>query len=195
MNPQVQALAALVVGVGGGYFFGQSDTKAWQQKYASYEKSNHSNKVAAENATLDVQKLNTKLSEAKSKYADLKKQFENVNRTWTNANNLYQGKMFPEFTGKHRSLMSKHLTPEMYDRLSKLRTKTGVTFNDCIRTGVLTPHLGVGMTAGDEESYEVWAELFNPIIKGWHKGYDAATMTHTSNLNPDELVFPADVQA
>eukprot|EP00494_Astrolonche_serrata_P024736 UN24996 len=50
------------------------------------------------------------------------------------------------------------------------------------------------MTAGDEESYEVYSEIFNPIIRGWHKGYDAATMTHTSDLNPESLNFPNDVK-
>jgi ATP:guanido phosphotransferase, N-terminal domain len=41
-------------------------------------------------------------------------------------------------------------------------------------TGVVTPHLGVGATAGDEECWELFKDLYYPIIKEWH-GYDAET--------------------
>ena len=55
-------------------------------------------------------------------------------------------------------------------------------------TGVVTPHLGVGCTAGDEESWEVFKDLFYPIIKDWH-GYDAKTQTHPVDLDPSKLKF------
>jgi len=55
-------------------------------------------------------------------------------------------------------------------------------------TGVVTPHLGVGATAGDEDCWEVFKELYYPIIKGWH-GYDAYTSTHPVDLDFTKLVF------
>lgn len=53
-------------------------------------------------------------------------------------------------------------------------TKSGVTFDDCIRTGVKNPGhpyiMTVGATAGDEESYEAFKDFFNPVIKDRHNG-------------------------
>ncbi|RYY87198.1 hypothetical protein EON63_04470 [archaeon] len=45
---------------------------------------------------------------------------------------------------------------------------------------------GVGATAGDEECWELFKDLFYPIIHGWH-GYDAYTQKHPVDLNPDHL--------
>lgn len=101
----------------------------------------------------------------------------------------YDGKDFPKFTDDHKSLMKTYLTKDLYNKLKDKKTKSGVTLAHVIKTGVDTPHLGVGATAGDEESWEVFAELFNPIIKGWHKGYDVTAQKHKSNLNPDDLNF------
>eukprot|EP00494_Astrolonche_serrata_P027574 UN27837 len=38
-------------------------------------------------------------------------------------------------------------------------------------------------------------KIFNPIIKGWHKGYDAATDKHRSDLNPNNLKFSDEVRS
>jgi len=93
----------------------------------------------------------------------------------------------PRWIAAHRSLMRRTLTQELFERLKHRRTKSGYTLSNCIQTGVETPHLGVGATAGDEESYKVFKELFNPIIAGWHGGYDAATQIHPTDLDPSHL--------
>ena len=61
-------------------------------------------------------------------------------------------------------------------------------------TGVVTPHLGVGATAGDEECWDLFKDLFYPIIKGWH-GYDAETSVHPVDLDPSKLVFSDEQKA
>ena len=43
-----------------------------------------------------------------------------------------------------------------------------------------------GIVAGDEESYELFAELFDPIISGRHGGY-AADAKHPTDLAISEL--------
>merc|ERR1711871_129601 len=86
----------------------------------------------------------------------------------------------------HKSLMSKTVTPELFAKLKDVKTSKGYTFSNAIMTGVETPHLGVGATAGDEESWDVFKELYYPIIKGWHN-YDPETQVHKSDLNPDNL--------
>ncbi len=44
----------------------------------------------------------------------------------------------------------------------------------------------VGCVAGDEETYEVFQELLDPIIEDRHGGYKP-TDKHKTDLNPDNL--------
>jgi len=94
----------------------------------------------------------------------------------------------PKFSAEHKSLMSKVLTPELFDKLKDVKSEKGYTLSNVIMTGTVTPHLGVGATAGDEQCWEIFKDLFYPIIKGWH-GYDAETQTHPVDLDPSKLVF------
>ena len=93
---------------------------------------------------------------------------------------------------KHSSFMADFLNanPEVYDKLKGLKTKNGVTLGQCIKTGVDNPghpHIKTcGIVAGDEESYEVFKEIFDPIIADRHGGY-GADGTQPTNLNIDEL--------
>jgi creatine kinase len=90
---------------------------------------------------------------------------------------------FPALTDKHKSLMAKTLTPALFEKLKNARTSKGYTLSNAIQAGVVTPHLGTGCTAGDEESWELFKELYYPIIKKYH-GYDAYTQKHPVDLDP-----------
>lgn len=95
----------------------------------------------------------------------------------------------PEFTDKHISLMAKHLTPELFTELKAASaTSKGYTISHAIQTGLMTPHLGVGITAGDEESWELFKKIYYPIINGWHK-FDPETQNHTSDLDASKLTM------
>lgn len=94
----------------------------------------------------------------------------------------------PQFTPAHKSAMSKFLTQELFDKLKDVKSEKGYTLSNVIMTGVVTPHLGVGATAGDEDCYVKFKDLFYPIIKAWH-GYDAETQTHPVDLDPSKVVF------
>ena len=65
-----------------------------------------------------------------------------------------------------------------------------MSLGHCIKTGVDNPghpHIKtVGLVAGDEESYEVFKELFDPVISARHNGY-GPDRTHPTNLNVSEL--------
>lgn len=89
--------------------------------------------------------------------------------------------------------MAKHLTQEIFDKLKDVKTSKGYTLSHAIQTGVMTPHLGVGITAGDEESWETFKDIYYPVIKGWHE-YDPETQTHKSDLDSENLVFPEEIQ-
>lgn len=93
---------------------------------------------------------------------------------------------------KHSSFMADVLNeqPELWDLLKDRKTSTGVTLADCIKTGVDNPghpHIKiVGMTAGDGESYEVFKELFDPVISRRHGGYGADAI-QPSNMDFSKL--------
>jgi protein-arginine kinase len=66
------------------------------------------------------------------------------------------------------SLLKKHLTQSVVDKLKYKKTKLGATLYDVIRSGVFNPDASVGVYAPDSESYKVFAALFDPIIQEYH---------------------------
>nr|BAE97402.1 cytoplasmic creatine kinase [Dendronephthya gigantea] len=95
----------------------------------------------------------------------------------------------PELS-KHNNWMAKCLTPEIYAKLRDLRTPSGFTLDGVIQTGVDNPGhpfiYTVGAVAGDEETYEVFKDLLDPIIDGRHGGY-AADAKHPTDLDHTKI--------
>ena len=94
----------------------------------------------------------------------------------------------PPFTEGHKSLMRKTMTQELFDKLKDVKSSKGYTLCNGMQAGVLRPHLGVGFTCGDEECFELFKDVINPIVQGWHQ-FDPATQTHSSDLDFEKLVF------
>ncbi|XP_052411446.1 creatine kinase S-type, mitochondrial isoform X2 [Carassius gibelio] len=92
---------------------------------------------------------------------------------------------------KHNNCMASVLTPAIYGQLRDKLTPNNWSLDQCIQTGVDNPGhpfiKTVGMVAGDEESYEVFAEIFNPVIKDRHNGYDPTTMKHPTDLDSSKI--------
>jgi creatine kinase len=80
--------------------------------------------------------------------------------------------------------------PKIYDNLKNTQTKKGVTLAACIKTGMDNkghPMIKtVGMTAGDEDSFEVFKELFDPVIDIRHGGYKPDAK-HPTDLDTSKL--------
>jgi len=95
---------------------------------------------------------------------------------------------YPNLTQKHTSLMAKFLTKEMFEKLKELHTANGFTLLDAINSGVKNPDSGIGIYAGDTESYRLFAPIFDKIIEEYH-GFSKSDM-HKSNLNPRDLRAP-----
>merc|ERR1719274_510318 len=80
--------------------------------------------------------------------------------------------------------------PKVYSSLKGKKTKMGVTFAQCIKTGMDNrghPMIKtVGMTAGDEESYTMFKDLFDPVIDIRHGGY-APNAKHPTDLDISKL--------
>ncbi|XP_030915557.1 creatine kinase U-type, mitochondrial [Geospiza fortis] len=89
--------------------------------------------------------------------------------------------------------MASNLTPAIYARLCDKATPNGWTLDQCIQTGVDNPGhpfiKTVGIVAGDEETYEVFADLFDPVIQERHNGYNPRTMKHVTDLDCTKIKF------
>ncbi|XP_064632252.1 creatine kinase, flagellar-like isoform X2 [Lineus longissimus] len=92
---------------------------------------------------------------------------------------------YPDLT-KHNNWMAKCLTPAIYHKLKNKETSSGFTFDKVIQTGVDNPGhpfiFTVGCVAGDEETYEVFADLLDPIIEKRHNGYQKSAL-HKTDLD------------
>ncbi|KAM6986438.1 creatine kinase, mitochondrial 2a (sarcomeric) [Aplochiton taeniatus] len=97
---------------------------------------------------------------------------------------------FPDLR-KHNNCMAGALTPTIYGKLRDKLTPNNWSLDQCIQTGVDNPGhpfiKTVGMVAGDEESYEVFREIFDPVIKDRHNGYDPRNMKHPTDLDSSKI--------
>lgn len=66
------------------------------------------------------------------------------------------------------SLLKKHLSKDVLDKLKFKKTTLGATLWDVIASGVGNLDAGVGVYAPDAESYKVFAPLFDGIIEEYH---------------------------
>lgn len=96
---------------------------------------------------------------------------------------------FPDLS-KHNNWMAKCLTKDIYKNLRDKVTPNGYTLDNVIQTGVDNPGhpfiYTVGCVAGDEETYDVFAELLDPIIENRHSGY-TKDKKHKTDMNPANL--------
>ncbi len=95
---------------------------------------------------------------------------------------------YPNFPKECSSLLCKYLTPEVFEILKEKKTAYGFTLEQATRSGVENVDSGIGVYAGDEESYDLFSPLFDPIIQEYH-GFTKEDI-HKSNLDPDELNAP-----
>jgi len=79
---------------------------------------------------------------------------------------------------------------KIWAALKDKETKLGVKLSHCLKTGIDNPGhpqiKTVGLVAGDEESFELFKDLFDPVISGRHNGF-APDAKHQSNMNPDDI--------
>ncbi|CAM9177279.1 unnamed protein product [Chrysoparadoxa australica] len=102
---------------------------------------------------------------------------------------------FPTFTPAHRSLMAKVLQdkPELYTKYCNVKTPGGFTFDQAIQAGIDAGHLGVGIAAGDEDSYDAFKDVMDLVIEGWH-GYKPEDK-HKIDINADNIKMTAEQTA
>ena len=85
-------------------------------------------------------------------------------------------------------LVKKHLTQTLFKSLIHLKTSSGFTLEKAIRSGIKNPDSAIGIYAGDAESYQVFAPVFDPIISEYH-GF-SMDQSHTSDFTTPDLPLP-----
>lgn len=89
------------------------------------------------------------------------------------------------------SLTQKYLPKNLWEALSK-STKYGTNIYDCVKSAVENPDSNCGLYAPDPDAYDVFSELFYPVIGDYHK-VDVATLKSVHDLgNADKLVDLSD---
>lgn len=92
---------------------------------------------------------------------------------------------FPVIKSTH-SLVAKHVTPEKWAKLADLKTKTtGFTLSQAIACAVQFDDQHCGIYAGDGDSYELFKDVFDPIISEYH-GLPS-TFKHTSDMDVSKI--------
>lgn len=95
---------------------------------------------------------------------------------------------FPTFPEGTKSLLSKHLSRQIWNQLRDKKDKYGFTFREAIFSGAKNTDSGIGCYAGSHDSYKTFAPFFDKIIQDYHgHGKDAK---HVSNMNAKELNAP-----
>lgn len=74
-------------------------------------------------------------------------------------------------TSDSPSLLKKYMTRDTFDKLKKRKTTYGSTLLHVIRSGIENLDSGIGIYAPDPEAYNLFGELFNPIIEDYHGGF------------------------
>jgi len=93
---------------------------------------------------------------------------------------------------EHANFMTDALkaNPGLYESLRDKKTSLGVTLGHCIKTGIDNkghPHIKTcGIVAGDEESWTLYAPLFDAVIDARHNGYGPEAK-HPTDMNPENL--------
>lgn len=72
------------------------------------------------------------------------------------------------FHTSSRSKIKQHLTLKRYNDLKDIRTPSGYSLDQAIRSGIENPDSSIGIYAGDMESYDSFAPVLVPIIEDYH---------------------------
>lgn len=100
--------------------------------------------------------------------------------------------MLVPFDTISRCLVKKHLSSELYSKLKNCSTASGFTLDKAIRSGVVNSDSSIGIYAGDAESYDVFAEIFDPVVEEYHglvqgeKHISDFSRVELTNLDPEQ---------
>ena len=74
----------------------------------------------------------------------------------------------PLFSETSDCLAKKYLSRAVLEKLTRLKTDSGFTLLQALASGIKNPDSSIGLYAGDAQSYDLFASLFDPIIHDYH---------------------------
>ena len=95
---------------------------------------------------------------------------------------------WPEFPKGCKSLVSKHLTKEIWEKYHDKSDACGVSFKTCVFSGCQNVDSGIGCYAGSEDSYTTFSDFFDRIVQEYHT--HGPTDKHVSNMDASSLQCP-----
>ncbi|XP_066918623.1 creatine kinase B-type-like [Clytia hemisphaerica] len=96
-------------------------------------------------------------------------------------------KGYPKLEG-NRTIMARYLTQQVYEDLFNLRTSSGCDFDTCIQTGIdCSEKVSCGLVAGDEECYDLFSVVFDPVISDRHRGFGRGNEIIGQEMNISDL--------
>ena len=111
-------------------------------------------------------------------------------------NYLDLGDELPQFPDGTKSLLSKHLTQQVWDELHEATDNIGFAFKHAIFTGCKNVDSGIGVYAGSADSYRAFAPLLDKIIEDYHgHGRDDKHIFDMDYNNLNCPPFPEDEDA
>jgi len=115
-----------------------------------------------------------------------KQPVENLNAKWMSVSaQEASAPAFPNIQSTH-SLVAKHVTKEKWEKLGGLKTETtGFTLGQAIACAVEFDDQHCGIYAGDKDSYELFKDVFDPIITEYHGLPDS--FSHTSDMDVGKI--------
>ena len=72
------------------------------------------------------------------------------------------------FLNNSHSLIKKHLSKALFEKLKNKKTSSGYTLSHAIHSGILNLDSDIGIYAGDAASYDTFSEIFDLIIADYH---------------------------
>jgi len=82
---------------------------------------------------------------------------------------LFQELKAMKFPDENKSLVRKHLTDDVFDKLKNKKTKLGGTLGHVFCPAVLHPSCSIGLLVTDPEAYDTFSLLTHQVIKDYHK--------------------------
>lgn len=84
------------------------------------------------------------------------------------------------------SLCQKYLPPDCWCWFQK-KTKYGSTIVDCVKSATENPDSHVGLYAPDPDCYDIFPEIFYPVISDYHK-VDASTLVSVHDFGDPNIL-------
>lgn len=95
---------------------------------------------------------------------------------------------FPTFPAGTKSLVSKYLTRDIWNKYADQADSFGFTFKQAIFSGCQNVDSGIGVYAGSEDTYSAFSDFFDLIVEDYHK--HKKTDKHVSDMTTTKLHAP-----